>query len=161
MWSLQQICWTMTNRVWKAWFALSVFISACSHKYVCVLVCVCWTRGILLYLCINACSHAASELPRALAALRGHRWDTEWGQAGSWSGLVSVTLDRWCVCVSTSVRQLPSACRSTGVYSSSLLLLTAARLPVTPRPTNRARRPQDRVAAPHDSGSQLLFLFKN
>lgn len=52
---------------------------------------------------------------------------------------LSVTLGRWCVCLSTNVCQLPSACRGIGVYSSSLLILGLTRFPVAPGPANRAR----------------------
>lgn len=51
--------------------------------------------------------------------------------------LPSVTLDRIRVCLNTSVRQLSSAGRGTGVYSSSLPLLGLTRFPVAPG----ARRP--------------------
>ncbi|KAI9524556.1 hypothetical protein NQZ68_016565 [Dissostichus eleginoides] len=40
---------------------------------------------------------------------------------------------------STSVCQLPSACRGIGVYSSSLLILGLTRFPVAPGPANQAR----------------------
>lgn len=90
---------------------------------------------------IKACSHAASRLAKSLGAAPGRqvRHAARTGRFLERPGL-SVTLGRRCVCVSTSERQLPSACRSTGVYSSSLLLLASAPFPVAPRPPDRARR---------------------
>lgn len=56
-------------------------------------------------------------------------------QACSWerSPALPVTPDRWRVCLNNSARQLSSACRRTGVYSSSLLPLgVPAPFPVAP-----------------------------
>ncbi|CAF87959.1 unnamed protein product [Tetraodon nigroviridis] len=72
-------------------------------------------------------------------------------QAGSRRGpRLSATLDRGCACVGASVRQLPSACRATGVYSSSLSLPGPLH-PLSPRglPTGQRHAPN------------FCFSFKN
>lgn len=130
----------MTNRLCERFFGVSLaalYVSVCLPP--CLSVCSfksCYRLCILFVfarLCMPdlrlrfGCKHG-----RQVRHVEGRGWFLEQPH-------LSVTLDRWCVCLYTSMCQLSSACRSTGVYSSSLLLLGLTCFPVAPGPTNKAR----------------------
>lgn len=138
MWSGQQFYWTMTNRLDRLVFVrvfvclpacLSVAIFPRVYVWGCTSFCLCALMHVRM-------QHAA----RRLGCIH---WRQVRHVAGTGRFLeqphLSVTLDRWCVCLNTSVCQLSSACRGTGVYNSSLLLLGLTRFPFAPGPANQAR----------------------
>lgn len=153
----------------------------CAHMCVCVIfwLCVlslpplpscqqlyafmCTFKAVCPFVFVHVCMFTWSMFPGGLGWIHGQVRDV--GGTGRFleQPRLSVTLDCRCVCLNTSVCQLSSACRGTGVYSSSLLLLGLTCFPVAPGPANQARHGTGRIQTPHDSGlvTQLLLLFKN
>lgn len=110
MCSLQRFCWTVTNRAGQAGFAAPAG---------CVCACVC--VGVSFCLCAVThvhMQHLNRQEPVGGAPGRQVRHAARTGRILEGPGLSESRGPS-----SASVRQLPSACRGSGVYSSSLLLL--------------------------------------
>lgn len=136
MWSGQQFCWTMTNRLSDCVFGIS-FCSCLVTASLPIIICYMpsWS-----YMSFCFCAHMANVArrlgcmhERQVRHVAGTRRFLEQAH-------LSVTLDHRCVCLNTSVCQLSSACRGSGVYSFSLLLLGLTCFPVASGPASQARQ---------------------
>lgn len=146
MWSLRQCCWTVTSRGGEALL--------------------CCERARVISFCLCAVTHVHMQQLNCQEPWR-RSWETGETRGGARQDLGGARSlcnsgppTCVCVCVGASVRQLPSACRGSGVYSSSLLLLGSARFPVAPSPTSQDRRGSaTRLGLATSAFHQKLILF--
>ena len=162
MWSGQRLCRTVTNSTKAVSSTVCVCLCAAPPPPLpCQFVCS-YTSPTCVYVraCTSFCLCALTRA-RRLGCVHGRQVRHVEGTGRFLERThLSVSLDGWRARLNTSVCQLSSAWRGTGVYSSSLLLLGLTSFPVAPgacQPTRPDMAPEGRRSATRHRLGHPLF----